>query len=101
MIGWMSPQTKLNFVRWSKDRNYALIFEYERNKINDYVLINLLNKDCYRINTVISDCRFIEENEERQFDSFDLISKIINHGGSLEQPIIKPISNFFKKMAPK
>jgi hypothetical protein len=100
MIAWMSPYTKLNFVKWSKDGNYALIFEYERNKINDYVLLDLLNKDCYRINSIISDCRFLEEIKEMQFEGINLINKIIDHGGSVEQPIIRPISKCFKKWYP-
>ena len=39
-VAWLGPYYQLRFVKWSYDGNYVLIFEYKRNIINDYLLLD-------------------------------------------------------------
>jgi hypothetical protein len=80
-IAWLYPHDNINFVKWSVDGIFALIFEYQRNLVNEYILLDLRRKESYRINTREKDCKFLDIIEDTKYDGIEIRNKIQESGG--------------------
>ncbi|OFX20869.1 MAG: hypothetical protein A2033_07905 [Bacteroidetes bacterium GWA2_31_9] len=91
LVAWQKPYNQLNFVKWSFDGKYALIFEYKRNVINDYVLLCFQEEITFRIDSKLFECSFLEDVVNLHFDGLILKQKINDFG-------INPQSFFKQKV---
>ncbi|OFY99544.1 MAG: hypothetical protein A2491_07030 [Bacteroidetes bacterium RIFOXYC12_FULL_35_7] len=97
---WLSPYDKLIFMKWSNDGNYALIFEYKRDIINDFVLLDLIDKYSYRINSKICNCKFLEAVNNKDFDGVQIMNEIILLNGIKQSFVQNSVYKYLRKWYP-
>jgi hypothetical protein len=74
---WQAPFNKLNFVKWSEDGNYTLIFEYRKDTTNDFLLMDLVNKNAFRINSKNDNCSFLNILLNLEYNGIEIADQIL------------------------
>lgn len=97
---WQAPFNKLTFVKWSEDGNYALIFEYRRDITNDFLLMDLVNKNTFRINCKNENCSFLNNLHSLEYNGIEIADQILKIGG-INQKFVKDANyRFYLKWHP-
>ena len=97
---WQQPFNKVNFVKWSQDGNYALIFEFIRDQTNDFLLMDLANQIAFRINRKNENCTFLDDLQNLYYNGTDIADQILKLGGTSQKFVKDPNNGLFQKWYP-
>jgi hypothetical protein len=101
LVAWQNPFDKLNFVKWSSDGLYALIFEYQRDILSEYVFICLTKDITYRISPKVFEGNFIGLINNLSFDSVKIEQSIKDFGIAPQSTYKDLIKKFPNKWYPQ